>query len=181
MAVSLGLQLDEESVRRLLAIRRDLLERVSELEEEIRRIREVVRVIEETLTAQGFRRAAESSSGLEVPLRSSDGRLLAVMYVYEGRLRIVPSGELEFRTSTPPFRSFLIDRVFEGMRRADERRVGEGALSPDEVFRYEVRSDGDVIRSIEVWNYGGERRLGEIKSAVRWTLERMYEKTAVRG
>ena len=57
MAVSLGLQLDEESVRRLLAIRRDLLERASELEEEVRRIREVVRVIEEALTAQGFRRA----------------------------------------------------------------------------------------------------------------------------
>ena len=181
MAVSLGLQLDEESVKRLLAIRRDLLGRASELEEEIRRIREVVRVIEEVLTAQAFRRAAESSGGYEVPLRSSDGRLLAVMYVYEGRLRIVPSGELEFRASTPPFRSFLIDRVFEGMRRADERRVGEGELRPDEVFRYEVHSDGDVVRSIEVWNYGGERRLGEIKSAVRWTLERMYEKTAVRG
>jgi len=175
------LQLDEDAVKRLLAIRRQLMDRISELEEEVRLMREAVRVIEETLASQAFRRAAEPSGGQEIPLKASDGRLLAVMRVYEDRISIAPSGELGLRVSTPPFESFLVGRVFEGMRRADERRVERGELSPDEVFEYEVLRDGDLIRSIEIRNYGGERRLNEIKSAVKWTFERMYEKVSPTG
>ena len=163
------------------SIRRDLLEKISELEEEVRYIREIVKVIEEFLTHEGFRKAAESSSMYEVPLRSLDGVLLAVIHVYDGRLKIVPSKELGFRVSTPPFQSFLIDRVLEGMRKADEEKVKEGKLDPEDVFRYRVYKDGDLIKFIEIWNYGGERRLNEIKSAIKWTFERMYEKISLIG
>jgi len=32
------------------------------------------------------------------------------------------------------------------------------------------------LTRLMIQNYGGERRLREIRSSLRWTLERMYEK-----
>jgi hypothetical protein len=44
------------------------------------------------------------------------------------------------------------------------------------MFSYDVVVDGDLIREINVENVTPNRSR-EIKSAVRWTLEKMYEKT----
>jgi len=33
-----------------------------------------------------------------------------------------------------------------------------------------------VLKGLRVSNYGGERRMREITSSLRWTLDKMYDK-----
>jgi hypothetical protein len=33
-----------------------------------------------------------------------------------------------------------------------------------------------VLKALHVRNYGGERRLREINSSLRWTFDKMYDK-----
>jgi len=50
-----------------------------------------------------------------------------------------------------------------------------GETPPDRILSYEVIKEGDVIREIDVRNIGPDRAR-ELKSSIRWTLEKMYEK-----
>jgi hypothetical protein len=44
------------------------------------------------------------------------------------------------------------------------------------MFAYNIVREGDLIREIIIRNVD-EERLRELKSSIRWTLEKMYEKT----
>jgi hypothetical protein len=44
------------------------------------------------------------------------------------------------------------------------------------MFAYNVVTEGDLIRELILRNVD-EDRLKELKSSIRWTLEKMYEKT----
>jgi hypothetical protein len=62
------------------------------------------------------------------------------------------------------------------MNATDEGRATSGELSPDETLSYDVITDGERILQIVIRNYGGERRLREIQSSLRWAFEKMHEK-----
>ena len=49
-------------------------------------------------------------------------------------------------------------------------------MTPDKMFAYNIVSEGDLLREIILKNVD-EERLKELKSSIRWTLEKMYEKT----
>jgi len=87
----------------------------------------------------------------------------------------VPEGELGFTITTPPFQSFLMERVLDNMRSSDEGRVAAGEIPYDDALSYEVSADGERLRSLAVRNYGDERRLREIRSSIRWTFDKMYD------
>jgi hypothetical protein len=53
--------------------------------------------------------------------------------------------------------------------------VRTGQLGPDKIFSYSIVQEGDVIREIVIRNVDADR-LRELKSSIRWTLEKMYEK-----
>jgi hypothetical protein len=110
------------------------------------------------------------------PIKSKMGEDLAVMYVGPSSVRIVPHPEIGFTSKTPPFQSFFIDRVLGEMRRKDEMAVDSGAKDPSLIIDHEVRLDGESIREIVIRNIDEEARLREIRSSIRWTLERMLEK-----
>jgi hypothetical protein len=63
------------------------------------------------------------------------------------------------------------------MRSRDNASVKVGELSPEKVLSYTVEQDENLVRALAVKNYGDERRLQELKNAIRWTLRRMYERT----
>jgi len=46
---------------------------------------------------------------------------------------------------------------------------------PDEAFSYNIKKDGDILQEIIIQNFNFSRER-EIRSATRWTLEKMYEK-----
>ena len=110
------------------------------------------------------------------PIKSKMGEDLATMFVGQSSVRIVPRHDLGFSSKTPPFQSFFIDRVLGEMRRKDEMAADSGAKDPSLMIDHEVRLEGDSIKEIVIRNIDEEARLREIRSSIRWTLERMLEK-----
>jgi hypothetical protein len=91
-------------------------------------------------------------------------------------MRVIPEADKKFDTSTPPFEAFLIDKVLVKMRDTDQEAVRRGELMPDEALSFDVRTDGKIIREVLIRNVTPQRER-ELRSAIRWTLEKMYEKT----
>lgn len=114
-----------------------------------------------------------------IPLKSSDGTLLATMYIQDDEVLVRMPEEKRFSSSIPPFRQFLLNRVFEPMRARDQEAIGRGEIPPERAFSYEVTETDQGIQQITIRNYGDERRLREIRTTLRWTLEKMHEKTRV--
>ncbi len=110
-----------------------------------------------------------------IPLRSSDGTLLAEMYVGKSEVRLVPLVPLSI--DPPPFRQFFIARVLENIKKKDVERIEKGILDPSKAFDYEITVDRGIIKEIRLKNVYDEQRRIDIKSSAKWTFERMYEKT----
>jgi hypothetical protein len=83
---------------------------------------------------------------------------------------------LGFNATIPPFQSFLVERVLDNMRSADEDRVTRGEITADEILSYDVVKEGERILRVVVRNFGGERRMREIQSSLRWAFDKMYDK-----
>jgi len=43
------------------------------------------------------------------------------------------------------------------------------------MFSFKITQEGDILKEIQAENIS-EDRLRELKSSIRWTLEKMYEK-----
>jgi hypothetical protein len=109
------------------------------------------------------------------PLKTVAGELLATIFTSENSLRVVPAEDKTFDINTPPFAQFLVERVLTKMQERDNELVRTGQLGPDKIFSYSIVQEGDVIREIVIRNVDADR-LRELKSSIRWTLEKMYEK-----
>jgi hypothetical protein len=194
----------ENEIKKLLKMRADLEERAIQLQIEIGDLQSAMSEIDKAIVMHGFR---QSSSGfqpakisetvkkgsiIETPKPSSspiidmngsqsiqakDGTVLGSLRVTEDTITFKPRSEFKFMTSTPPFQSFLIERVLQNMRTTDEQKATSGELDPTQILEYSVNLDGEEIKGVEVRNYGGERRLREIQSSFRWSLDKMYDKS----
>ncbi len=182
---------DEDVVEKLMELRTYLENRLKEIEEESERLRVLAKLVEEVLVSRSFRvaetlqltpplkrEAPSPAADLEesVPLTTANGVSLAAMVVAPSTVRIIPVEEVEFRLQTPPFQSFFVARILESMRAKDEDAARKGEVLPENALSYDILTEGDVIKEVVVRNYGSETRLREIKSACRWTLEKMYER-----
>jgi hypothetical protein len=110
-----------------------------------------------------------------VPFKTVTGDLLANLYVSKDSMRIVIAEDKRFTVDVPPFMAFLVERVLAKMQEKDKEAAAAGELMPDQILSYEIVRDGDVLREITIRNVG-EDRARELKSTIRWTLEKMYEK-----
>ena len=61
------------------------------------------------------------------------------------------------------------------MRDKDEELAREGKIMPERTLAYEIKTEGGILQEIAVRNFRPERER-ELRSATRWTLEKMYEK-----
>ncbi len=110
-----------------------------------------------------------------VPLKTATGDLLANLHMGENSMRVVFAEDKDFNISTPPFMSFLVERVLVKMQEKDREAAGTGEIAPEKILSYNIVREGDVVREITIQSIRPER-LKELKSTVRWTLEKMYEK-----
>lgn len=110
-----------------------------------------------------------------IPLKTASGELLARLYVGENFLRIVLAEDKDFNVNIPPFNQFLVERVLAKMQQKDSELAKAGRLKPEQIFTYNILREGDFVREIHIKNFDNER-LKELKSSVKWTLEKMYEK-----
>lgn len=109
-------------------------------------------------------------------ITSKDGTVLGIMYIENHSLTFTPIDTFNFMVDIPPFQSFLIDRVLENMKKTDQERSENGELDPSEILEYQVNDEDGRISSLIIENYGGERRLREISSSLRWAFDKMYDK-----
>ena len=60
-------------------------------------------------------------------------------------------------------------------RKKTRNSCGLGQLTAEKMFSYNIVREDDLIREIIIKNVDDER-LKELKSSIRWTFEKMYEK-----
>ncbi len=185
--------MENERVKRLAEAKSYIQKRIDELESEVELLKLILSVIDTALSRESFTKAAElpreapreapqappaeadlGAQVSEAAVTSRDGRELARLVVYEKGLVIKPLMDLP--VDSPPLRSFFIAKVLEGYKRKDEELVRAGEIPEDEAFDYEVAEEGGLVKEIIVRNYRERRRLDEIRSALRWTLNRVLER-----
>ncbi|MEM2953586.1 MAG: hypothetical protein QXU21_04840 [Candidatus Bathyarchaeia archaeon] len=185
-----------EEIKKLLAFKKKLEKRVEKLQSELKEMQSILETVNSILLLKGFKRAElikrpptqeplppkeelaipPSEEFKEIiPLNTVTGEPLAKIYVGENSLKVVLDESKAFNINTPPFNQFLVERVLAKMQEKDSELAGAGKLKPEEIFSYNIVREGDLIREILVKNFDAER-LKELKSSIRWTLEKMYEK-----
>ncbi|MEM2027245.1 MAG: hypothetical protein QW341_02710 [Candidatus Bathyarchaeia archaeon] len=185
--------MEEERLKKIAELREFLEERIRSLEMEIEGLRLVLEFVNTLLLEKSFKRAEEivppkaaetapvtappiREGARVIPLKTSTGEILANIYIENRNLHVIPEADKKFYTDTPPFEAFLIDKVLSRMRDVDQEAVKRGELIPEEALSFEVKTEGNLIREIIIRNITPQRER-ELRSAIRWTLEKMYEKT----
>jgi hypothetical protein len=105
-----------------------------------------------------------------------DGVRIASIMVRNGELEITPESDVPLDPNSPPLRTFLIGKVLEQMQVKDKEAAASGTIQPEAILTYSVEQESGKLKAIHIQNYGDERRLLELKNAIRWTFRRMHEK-----
>jgi len=191
---------EAEKIKKLVAFKKKLEKKVEELKSELNELRLMLEVVNSILLEKGFKRAeiAKVPTAIEasppeeeaivqtspqppaeyeniIPLKTVTGELLANLYAGEDSLRVVLAEDKNFDINTPPFTQFLVERVLVKMREKDNELARAGQITQDKIFSYDIVREGDVVYEIQIRNFDADR-LRELKSSIRWTLEKMYEK-----
>jgi len=151
--------------------------RISQLKEELEFLEYILSLVESGVITRGLESSLREGPkpGEEViPIRTSDGVHLADMYIGDNNVRVVPKVQLNI--NIPPFKKFLIDKVLDKMKAKDIELVHKGVLAPDLMLEYTIETEGDILKEIHVRNVRDDKRRTELKSTIKWTFEKMYEK-----
>ncbi len=196
---------DSERIRTIVTFKKRLEKRIEELNSELKELQVTLETVDSILLEKGFKRgdmqevteapkevapptefvapkeekpamphAVEPES--VIPLKTMNDEPLAIIYVDKQALHVLPDESKNFSVNTPPFSHFLVERVLAKMQEKDNELVRMGQLTADKMFAYNIVREGDLLREIVIRNADDER-LRELKSSIRWTLEKMYEKT----
>jgi len=191
------MSLDAEKIKKLVAFKTKLEKRVEELESELDEQTLMLETINSILLEKGFKRAeitktpaateistVKKEEMVQPPLQHEDanqlktvtGEPLANMHINHDSLHVVIAEDKHFNINTPPFTQFLIERVLAKMQEKDSELARNGQLTPDKIFSYNILQENDKIHELVIKNFD-TNRLRELESSIRWTLEKMYEKT----
>ncbi len=112
--------------------------------------------------------------------RMKDNALIALVDVSKERIEIMPVESINFNIETPPFKSFFINRILEGMRNKDIDKVKQDQLSETDVISFNTiqkENNENILKKIEIKNYRDKDRVNEIFNTVAWVFTRMLEKS----
>lgn len=196
---------EEDKIRKMAELRTTLEKRMNELQAELSQLKTMLDFVNSTLIEKGFKKPeikpstsmaptiekpaqpslpspkpAQTTERLPdqmqaIPIKTVTGELLADLYTDEESMAVILAKDKQFTADTPPFTAFLVQRVLAKMQEKDRESASLGEMPPDRILHYEIVKDGDVIREINIKNVGQDRAR-ELKSSIRWTLEKMYEK-----
>ncbi len=109
--------------------------------------------------------------------RAKDDLVLANAEIAANSITIVPASGVSLNVNTPPFRSFFLGRILDGMKSKDAEKVAQGALAESGAMSYKVDEDaGGIIKKITITNYREKERMTEIFNTAAWVFTRMLEK-----
>ncbi len=191
---------EAEKTRKFVAFKKKLETRVEELESELNEHRLMLEAVNSILLEKGFKRVEIPKTPAEaevtlvkeeqivqpstqpsvesegvIPLKAVTGELLGNLYITKESLRVALAEDKNFDMNTPPFRQFLVERVLVKMQEKDNELARDGKLEPDKIFSYDIVQEENRINEIVIRNFDNNR-LRELKSSIRWTLDKMYEK-----
>lgn len=194
---------NSERMKRLLTFKKKIETRIEELDEELKDLKATLETLNTILLEKGFRRPEISNeqpmttvATVEKPesaasemvfqteeeprevtvLKSDTGEVLADLYIDKDKsLHVVLAKNKNFDVNTPPFNQFLIQRVLLKMQERDGELVRSSQLTPEAILCFDIRREGDIVRELTIRNFDDDR-LKELKSSIRWTLEKMFEK-----
>ena len=196
---------EEAKIRKMAELRATLEKRVNELQAELSQLKALLDFVNSALIEKGFKKpeikafvpaapvteepvhpappiqqptptAPTFPEQMQaIPIKTVTGDLLAELYTDDENMRVVLAKEKQFTTDTPPFTAFLVQRVLAKMQEKDSESASQGEIPRERILSYEIMKDGDIIREINITNIGPDRTR-ELKSSIRWTLEKMYDK-----
>jgi hypothetical protein len=184
---------EREKIKKIAKLRAILEKRVEEMEAELDGLKTMLSLIDTTLLKESFKRpeinkTAQPSQTQEppkpapskpqkkgIPLKTVTGDLLAQIYTEKDEINITLAEDKNFDINTPPFITFFLERVLAKMLEKDKEDESNGKLDPEKIISYDIKQDGNILREIIIRNLRQERTR-ELKSSIRWTLEKMYER-----
>ena len=178
--------LEEEQIKKMAELKTYIENRIKELEIELANSRHILEIIDEELAEKSFKRLEmpKTIPAIKVKepktittLKASSGTPLVSMATDKSSISITPAEGMVFNINTPPFQAFLIKKILEPMQTLDREAVSSGEIEPEEAFSYNLALRDEDLKELIVKNYGDEKRLKELQTAIRWTFEKIYEKT----
>ena len=121
----------------------------------------------------------DGTQGVEIrPLkRAKDNLLISNAEYTPTYVRIALVDDINLNINTPPFKTFFLNRILDGMKMKDREKVQKGKLIESEIIDYKVDNDENgKINSVMISNYGESERLNEIFNTATWVFTRMLEK-----
>jgi len=176
------MEAEERDTKRAAELKLWLEQRIAQLREEIDRLSETLGYVDDTLRASTFRQASEMLADTkEAPevrelKRDKGGQVMATASITSDSVEIEPSSGVSLKSSTPPFRSFLMGKILQGMKTKDEELVRSGKLQKGGELRFDLEESNGSIGKLIIENYREKARLNEILGTVSWTFSRMLEK-----
>jgi hypothetical protein len=186
---------DQQLTKKLAEMKTFLERRLKQQEEEVNYLRSFLEVVDTLLTERSFRpvdigpvtgtpaskpQASDRAPSDSVPIMTTDGVRIASIAIEGNDLRVLPEPGINLDSNSPPLRSFLLAKVLDPMQSKDREAATAGSLQPEKMLTYDVEQEEGRLKSIHVQNYGDDRRLLELKNAIRWTFRRMYEKVGAK-
>lgn len=185
---------EDSDLKRLAEMKAYLEKKIAESEREAERLRSFLEIVDSQLVEKSFRRVkipadAQVAPGPEMieearketsemwPISTPESTHLADLQITGSEITLVPDPGIRYEVASPPLRAFLVARVLDPMHVKDQEAARNGQLSANNVLTYELEEDSGTLRTLRVHNYGDQRRLNELRNAMRWTVRRMYEKT----
>jgi hypothetical protein len=112
--------------------------------------------------------------------RMKDNTVIANVEITKDKIEIIPLESINFNIETPPFKSFFINRILEGMKNKDLEKVNQGSLEQNDIISFTLNNKENkenILKSIEIKNYKDKERINEIFNTVAWVFTRMLEKS----
>ena len=141
-----------------------------------------------TLRATADNGGDDDSRNIKPLKRAKDDFLLANAEISSDAVVIIPAPGINLNVNTPPFKSFFLNRILEGMKNKDAEKVSQGALRESDALNYKVEEEQDIgasggsnssniIKRIVINKYREKDRLQEIFNTSAWVFTRMLEKS----
>jgi light-regulated signal transduction histidine kinase (bacteriophytochrome) len=109
--------------------------------------------------------------------RAKDNLLISNAEYTPTYVRITLVDDINLNINTPPFKTFFLNRILDGMKMKDREKVQKGELIESEIIDYKVDcEENGKIKSVMISNYGERERLNEIFNTATWVFTRMLEK-----
>lgn len=172
----------ENDVKKAAELKLWLEDRISQLQQEMERLRETLGYVDATLRASTFKPALEMMSESKEPpelrdlKRDKGGQVIARASITRDSVEIEPADGIVLKSSTPPFKSFLVAKILQGMKTKDEELVKSGRIKKGTELRFDLEESNGSIERVVVENYREKARLNEILNTFSWTFSRMLEK-----